>query len=83
MSHINSGVYLVTARGEFYTALTLKVLEHRSDFIRCHKQFLVNIDCIDEILLGENLLARITTTSGRCVPVSRRYLKRLKEKLSI
>ncbi|MHC1726096.1 MAG: two-component system response regulator BtsR [Syntrophobacteraceae bacterium] len=78
-----AGVYVVTAKGEYFTELTLRIIETRTDFIRCHKQFLVNIDQVDEILLGENLLAQITTRSGRCVPVSRRHLKRLKEKLGI
>ncbi len=78
-----TGVHVVTAKGRYFTALTLKILENRTDFIRCHKQFLVNIDHIDEILLNENLLAQITTNSGRIIPVSRRHLKRLKEKLAI
>ena len=78
-----AGVYVVTPKGKYFTALTLKVLENRSDYIRCHKQFLVNIDQIDEILLNDNLLAQITTKSGHCVPVSRRHLKRLKERLGI
>jgi two-component system, LytTR family, response regulator len=78
-----AGVYVVTDKGEFFTELTLKILENRSNFIRCHKQFLVNIDKMDEILLGDNFLAQITTKSGHSVPVSRRHLKRLKEKLGI
>ena len=78
-----AGVYVVTDKGEYFTELTLKVLENRSDFIRCHKQFLVNIDKMDEILLGDNFLAQITTKSGHSVPVSRRHLKRLKERLGI
>lgn len=78
-----AGVYVVTDKGEYFTEMTLKVIENRSDFIRCHKQFLVNVDKMDEILLGDNFLARITTKSGHSVPVSRRHLKRLKERLGI
>jgi two-component system LytT family response regulator len=78
-----AGVYVVTDKGEYFTELTLKVLENRSNFIRCHKQFLVNMDKMDEILLGDNFLAQITTKSGHSVPVSRRHLKRLKERLGI
>lgn len=78
-----SGVYVVCGRGAFYTELTLKVLESRSHFVRCHKQFLINLEQVDEIILGENLLAQITTKAGHFVPVSRRYLKRLKELLGI
>lgn len=78
-----TGVHVITSNGSFFTALTLKVLENRTDLVRCHKQFLVNIDHIDEIMLNENLLAQITTKSGRSIPVSRRYLKKLKEELAI
>jgi two-component system LytT family response regulator len=76
-------VYVECGNSEFYTELTLKVLENRSPFVRCHKQFLVNIDHVDEIILGENLLAQITTKAGRSVPVSRRFLKKLKDKFGI
>lgn len=78
-----AGVYVVTPKSEYFTALTLKVIENRTNFMRCHKQFLVNVDHIDEILLGENLLAQITTCSGHSIPVSRRYFKRFKERLGI
>ncbi len=78
-----TGVYLVTPHGQYFTELTLRVLEDRTSFIRCHKQFLVNLDHVDEILLGDHLLAQISTKSGRCVPVSRRHFKKLKEKLGI
>ena len=76
-----SGVHVVTTQGEFYTELTLKVLEQRTGLLRCHKQFLVNPDALDEIVLLDNGLAEIRTRSGRQVPVSRRYLKDLKELL--
>jgi len=78
-----AGVYVVCSRGEHYTDLTLKVLESRANFVRCHRQYLVNIDSVDEIVLHENLAAQIQTKSGRLVPVSRRYLRKLKEKLGI
>jgi len=78
-----SGVYLVCARGQFFTELTLRVLETRAGFIRCHKQFLVNIDQVDEILLQDNQAAVIQTRSKKSVPVSRRYLRKIKEHLGI
>jgi two-component system LytT family response regulator len=78
-----AGVYVVCTRGELFTELTLKVLEARANLIRCHKQVLVNLDHVDEITVGENLSAMITTRSGRSIPVSRRYLKRLKEILGL
>jgi two-component system LytT family response regulator len=77
-----SGVYVVTAKGELFTELTLKVLEERAGLVRCHKQFLVNIDRVDEISIGEGL-AVIRTRSGKDVPVSRRHLPGLRELLEI
>ncbi len=75
-----SGVHVLTARDEFFTELTLKVLAARSELVKCHKQFLINPGQVDEIVLLENGLAEIRTCSGRTVPVSRRYLKSLKER---
>ncbi len=76
-----SGVYVVCRGGEFYTDLTLQILESKTRLVRCHKQFLVNIDWVDEIILRENMLADIRTRSGLMVPVSRRYLKILRDAL--
>jgi len=84
VEHIHSdlsGVRVFTHEGSFFTELTLKTLEQRTDLLRCHKQYLVNVDHIDEILLLENGLAEIKTRCGRQLPVSRRYFKRLKEVL--
>lgn len=76
-----AGVYVVSPKGEFFTELTLAVLERKTNLVRCHKQFLVNIEQIDEILLEESTSPRIRTTSGKTVPVSRRYFRKLKEML--
>jgi len=75
------GVYVISPAGELYTELTLQVLESRTELVRCHKQFLINIDLVDEIILRDNMLADVKTKSGRLVPVSRRYLRLLREKL--
>jgi two-component system LytT family response regulator len=77
-----AGVYVVTAAGELFTELTLRVLEERAGLVRCHKQFLVNIDRVDEIQL-EDGLATIRTRSGKQAPVSRRFLAKLRERLEI
>lgn len=76
-----TGVYVVSSQGEFFTDLTLQVLEDKTALVRCHKQFLINIDQVDEITLRENGGAEIKMKSNRRVPVSRRYLKLLREKL--
>jgi two-component system LytT family response regulator len=78
-----AGVYVVTAAGEYYTELTLAVLEARAKLLRCHKQFLVNVDRIDEISLAENSLGVIRTKSGKSVPVSRRHLTKLRAALGL
>jgi len=79
-----AGVHVVTARGEFFTELTLAVLEAKGrNLARCHKQYLVNLTHIDEINRQDPAAAFVKTRSGRTVPVSRRFLAPLKEKLGI
>lgn len=78
-----SGVYVVSAQGEFATELTLSVLEARAGLLRCHKQYLVNGSAVDEIALGDGTNATVRTRSGHNVPVSRRHLSRLRELLGI
>jgi len=76
-----SGVHVVVAQGEFSTDLTLKVLEERTGLVRCHRQYLINLEHIDEIVLMDHGLAEIRTRKGHRLPVSRRHLKNLKERL--
>ena len=78
-----SGVYVVSAQGEYSTDLTLQVLEARAGLLRCHKQFLVNAAAVDEISLGDGSSASVRTRSGHTVPVSRRHLPRLRELLGL
>jgi two-component system LytT family response regulator len=79
-----SGVYVAGADGEErFTELTLRTLEERAPLLRCHRQYLVNPDAIAEIELGEAGLAEILTRGGKRLPVSRRYLRELKEKLGL
>lgn len=78
-----AGVQVVGAEQQGTTELTLKLLQERTSLIRCHRQYLVNIDQIAEIALLENGAAEILTHSGKCVPVSRRYLREVKDRLLI
>lgn len=79
-----TGVHVVTARGEFLTELTLTMLEAKvATLVRCHKQFLVNLALVDELLRVEPSATLLKTRSGRQVPVSRRYLGPLKERLGL
>ncbi len=78
-----AGVFVVTAKGEYFTELTLSVLESRARLLRCHKQYLVNVDRIDEVNMCDNSLAVITTKARHTVPVSRRHLSHLREALGL
>ncbi|MEI7706466.1 MAG: two-component system response regulator BtsR [Deltaproteobacteria bacterium] len=75
-----AGVYVVCARAEYFTELTLRVLEERAGLVRCHKQYLVRIEQVEEVRLGEGT-ATLVTRSGREVPVSRRLLPTIREQL--
>ncbi|MBW3140035.1 two-component system response regulator BtsR [Ferrimonas balearica] len=74
-----SGVHVATAADTSHTQLTLKVLEERSPLIRCHRQYLVNPEAIAAIRLQEGGYGEIETHSGQKLPVSRRYMKGLKQ----
>jgi two-component system LytT family response regulator len=81
-----AGVFVVTAAGEYFTELTLKVLEERGGLVRCHKQHLVALDRVDEIRPGgdhDDAAALLRTRGGHEVPVSRRFLPALRERLGL
>lgn len=78
-----TGIHIVTEEGQFFTELTLRVLEERTPLLRCQRQYLINPDNIDEIKLLENGLAEIRTRLGSTLPVSRRYLRQLKVYLNL
>jgi two-component system LytT family response regulator len=79
-----SGIYMIDAGGtEHFTELTLKTLEDKTSLLRCHRQHLVNPACIAEIRFSESGAADIVTRGGQQVPVSRRYLRAVKEALGI
>ncbi|MEG3766220.1 two-component system response regulator BtsR [Alteromonas sp. 14N.309.X.WAT.G.H12] len=74
-----AGVHIKTSRQQADTQLTLKTLEQKTSLVRCHRQYLVRMSAISEIKLLDNGLGTIFTHSGETIPVSRRYLKKLKE----
>lgn len=70
----------VQAGGEqLHCQLPLKTLEARLPLIRVHRQYLVNPDAIKAIAMKDGG-AEIETRHGARVPVSRRYLKQLRDK---
>ncbi|CDL80307.1 two-component system response regulator BtsR [Xenorhabdus cabanillasii] len=79
-----SGVYVMSANGqEGFTELTLRTLEIRTPLTRCHRQYLVNMTHLREIIFGENGQAELVLRNDERIPVSRRYLKPLKEELGL
>ncbi|MCE0493224.1 two-component system response regulator BtsR [Vibrio salinus] len=78
-----SGVHVKTNKQTATSQLTLKQLEEKTPLMRCHRQYLINTSSINEIRLLDNGLAEIITISNHTVPVSRRYLKQLKEAIGI
>lgn len=78
-----AGVHVVTKDSRVSTQLTLKVLEEKTPLIRCHRQYLIHPQAIREIKLLDNGLAEITTQYGHQVPVSRRFLKELKDRFGL
>ncbi|RPH25555.1 two-component system response regulator YehT [Buttiauxella warmboldiae] len=79
-----SGVYVTNAQGsEGFTELTLRTLESRTPLIRCHRQYLVNMAHLKEIRFEDGGQAELMLRDGQSVPVSRRYLKSLKEALGL
>ena len=79
-----SGVHVVTAKGEYLTELTLAVLETRTPrLVRCHKQYLVNLRQVHELQRPDLATVFLRTRSGKEVPVGRRFLPRVKELLGL
>jgi two-component system LytT family response regulator len=77
-------VYVTTTQGaEHFTELTLRTLEEKTPFLRCHRQHLVNPEQIKEISFLETGAVEILTRNNRRIPVSRRLLGELKEKLGL
>jgi len=63
------------------TELTLKLLQERTSLVRCHRQYLINLEKISEIELLDNGSAEAITRAGKRVPVSRRHLRDIKSQL--
>ncbi|MDD8057749.1 MULTISPECIES: two-component system response regulator BtsR [Shewanella] len=74
------GIHVHSNKGVSHTQLTLKVLEEKTSLFRCHKQYLLSTNAIFEIEITD-CGAEVTTHTGAKVPVSRRYLKELKQLL--
>lgn len=79
-----SGVYVYNKDNhEYFTELTLRTLEEKTPLIHCHRQYLVNLKQLKEIHFTQTGQTEILLTNDVVVPVSRRYLKPLKEQLGL
>ncbi len=78
-----TGVFFFCSEKKCFTELTLKILESKTKLLRYHKQYLINPDKIDEIIFEDNSAGKIKTVSQHLIPISRHYLKELKESLGI
>jgi two-component system LytT family response regulator len=78
-----AGVHVFSAKQAGVTQLTLRTLEEKTTFLRCHRQYMINPDQVAEIQLLENGGAEVITRAQQRIPVSRRYLKPLKQSLNI
>ena len=78
-----SGVRLMTDEGDFDTDLTLRTLEQRFGLFRCHKQYVVALAAVKEITVVGNGNAELELACGESVPVSRRFVKPLKQRLGL
>lgn len=77
------GVHIYTREGELlHTQLTLKTLEERTPLIRCHRQYLVHPAAIRE-LRTDGHQVELITPGGQAVPVSRRFLRPIREQLGL
>lgn len=79
-----SGVYVINQENsEYFTELTLRTLEEKTPLMRCHRQYLINLERLKEIRFEPSGQTEVILTNGVAVPVSRRYLKSLKERLGL
>ncbi len=77
-----TGVYVTTDQGsEHFIELTLRTLEEKTHFLRCHRQYLVNPDKVKELSFRQAGAIELITQNNHHIPVSRRLLAELKDKL--
>ncbi|CAC6917624.1 lytTr DNA-binding domain protein [Staphylococcus aureus] len=82
---INKNVTAITSNQKFKLKLRLYELEKQlpQHFIRISKSEIVNKYCIEKLLLEPNGLIRMYLKDAHYTYSSRRYLKSIKERLSI
>lgn len=77
------GVHIYDGNEHHHTQLTLTQLAQELGLVRCHRQYLIHPEAIQAITLITGGSAELTTRGGQKIPVSRRYLKALRELFSL
>lgn len=77
--------YIKTCNDTYCTSKTLQELEEKTNFCRCHRSYLVNLDKINEIYSWFNGTYKLVMCDGENteIPVSRLHVKEVKEVLGI
>ncbi|CAG9000157.1 MAG: Transcriptional regulatory protein BtsR [Candidatus Celerinatantimonas neptuna] len=73
------GIHIFDGNEHHHTQLTLTQLAQELGLIRCHRQYLIHPEAIQAITLISGRGGELTSRSGQKIPVSRRYLKALRE----
>ncbi|MDT1959160.1 LytTR family transcriptional regulator DNA-binding domain-containing protein [Carnobacterium divergens] len=82
----NGESHIFTHHQQFDTSETLTHLESRLDsnlFFKTHRSFIVNREAIQEVQPWFNHTYQITVKNGDKIPVSRSYIKLLKEEIGL
>ncbi|HAT54239.1 MAG TPA: DNA-binding response regulator [Lactobacillus sp.] len=82
----NGALILTTTEGRFHTHQTLSWLMARlpeDQFMQVHRSIVVHITAISEVEPWFNHTYQITLTNGDKVPVSRSFVKAMKERLNM
>lgn len=82
----NGASHIFTTDQQYDTSETLTHLANRLDsnrFFKTHRSFIVNREAIQEIQPWFNHTYQITVKNGDKVPVSRSYVKQLKEQIGL
>lgn len=76
MESFGRKMFLYTDNGSFETYMTVEDVLGKlpSQFVQCHRSYIVNVDRIEKYSADGMLL-----TSGEMVPISRSYQKKIKE----
>lgn len=79
----NEKTYLKTENTIFVTNHTLQDIEFKSNLIRTHRSYIVNLDQIKELYSWFNGTYRLVMEDGLEIPVSRGNVKKIKELMGI